>query len=882
PVEPKRDTYLTLKKFLLFSNLGRKILRVPGAIAKPFVQNVKLLKSKNLMKMVMITSVISLAVIAIMLFSPIFLSGTVATTTLTSLLINQNLSLFNVGIMPFIMSSILSNVITNKLKHRFDIIGKYEEVWKKKFGLIGGICISVVMAIMFSTSFTMSPLIIIPLLVSGSLLMRGAAGLIDKYGIGKKRKTGFGMTLFLSIGIVMKVISQVFVAVQNASSPIMPIEWIALAVVLVVLFVAAKMVMNYSRKLVLRAEEKFKDGYLKVKGDYSGTTVIVAVQSFVLMLTWMGTLLSVNFLQALIPGSPAFILISIVLMTIVFIAYQKATFGDKHDQIKSSKFSILPDDVKDINDIKAYLMKNLWKASFLIFPLLLFIAVFPEILCFGILKGAILFGGSGILIACKVIFDFESKKDYELRKEFFKWSKKKRIEKVDVDFKPKEKDVKEIVIPEEKEKENLKAESMKTLNENNQELKNIRDRKREVHERIEKTLKETQKNNELLIGGIINVASIKAQEIMKRDIDLSDKAARGAKFLGSGFIGGTGLGTTFQDPGIPSELYQTQTIINSALQEFQDRDDLSAEEIVERRQLELRLQRVQSRIELYTNHQTSRDLRRELAELRGDLSPLYGDLDLRGAVRVVYPIIRNQLLENQNQEDIRVRIDHIESQLEQRHLELLKISKEEQIHELELTNAEHQAMLELHESGEIELNDNQIEEYNIEIANNEDIIRRLNREIESLDSEIERVEREVELLQQRVDLIEFRNEEVDEYEEVPTLLLELSEDGFGFFTEEETEYLNNVKRLNDQIEEARERGATERVDLLEDELESLDNEFEILGERTRRALINFANNRNISLNENFTQRDLMQNIPLLRELRDEVIELRQDKIETTN
>ncbi|CAL4323841.1 preprotein translocase subunit SecY [Buchnera aphidicola] len=340
-------------------------------------------------------------------------------------------SIFSLGIMPYISSSIIIQLLT-LFSSRLSSIQKEGDFGKKiidKYTRYLTLFISVLQAIGISTTLPNIPLIpdLVPhpgfsfyvisviSLCTGTVFLMWLAELITDYGIGN------GISIIIFIGIISSLPSSIIQIIKQVSESnlsffmLFCIFVFIISVIFLVVFVERsyrKITLNYPKQNRNYNTYVSQSTHLPLKINISGVMPAIFSSSIIIfpvtLLSWFGILNKYDWLFKfsiyLQPGHLLYIIIYSVLIVFFCFFYSNLTFNPRETAENLKRSGAFIPGIRPGEQTSKYISKIMYKITFIGSLYMMFICLVPDFMRV-FMKVPFHFGGTSLLIVVVVIID---------------------------------------------------------------------------------------------------------------------------------------------------------------------------------------------------------------------------------------------------------------------------------------------------------------------------------------------------------------------------------------------------------------------------------------------------------------------------------------------
>jgi preprotein translocase subunit SecY len=347
----------------------------------------------------------------------------------------RNVSIFALGIMPYISASIIFQLLT-AIVPTLQKVAKEGESGRRKIiqwtrFLTIGLCLVQSMIVCSYLQregvagaqkmvleggfwFTLQAMII---LTTGTAFLMWLGEQIDEFGLGN------GMSLIIMIGIasrlplaIEEVAKSFDPAIDSTSSAIGPGELFILMVLFLTMVTSVVYVTEATRRIPMQTPKRTRVGfrqqhYLPLKLNASGVIAIIFAQALMMLPNFLAMVPVqwVNDLVAFIV-SGSFLYMTFYLLLIIFFSYfyTAVLFDPKEHAENFKQYGMFIPGIRPGNDTREYLEKVMTRITFAGAIFIALIAIVPQIIQHHLKVGfrvSDFFGGTGLLIIVGVALD---------------------------------------------------------------------------------------------------------------------------------------------------------------------------------------------------------------------------------------------------------------------------------------------------------------------------------------------------------------------------------------------------------------------------------------------------------------------------------------------
>ncbi|WP_343189883.1 preprotein translocase subunit SecY [Buchnera aphidicola (Astegopteryx bambusae)] len=340
-------------------------------------------------------------------------------------------SIFSLGVMPYISSSIIIQLLTiinpyfKNIKKNGEIgkrkIGKYTKYLSFIFAIIQSICISISLPhIYFFKNLVINPglyfyILCSVSLITGTMFLIWLGELITKYGIGN------GISIIIFLGIISGIPNSIFNIIEKVR--LESFNYLLLIVLFIFMFCVIFFVVfversiykinihhpnvNQRRKLYIA-----KNSYLPLKVNIVGVIPAIFASSVVLfpytIFSWIISFNKNNFLINLLkylqPHSFFYIFAYVSLIIFFCFFYTNLTFNSIEMSENLKKTGSFIKGIRPGYKTSEYIRKIVLKLTFIGAIYMIFVCMIPEFIKY-FFNFNIYFGGTSLLIVVVVIID---------------------------------------------------------------------------------------------------------------------------------------------------------------------------------------------------------------------------------------------------------------------------------------------------------------------------------------------------------------------------------------------------------------------------------------------------------------------------------------------
>ncbi|MCZ7647383.1 MAG: preprotein translocase subunit SecY [Planctomycetota bacterium] len=348
----------------------------------------------------------------------------------------ERVSIFALGIMPYISASIIFQILT-AIVPALQKVSKEGESGRRKINQwtrYSTVALCIFQALIICSTLQNQPaiknqaMVLNPglgfLIQSAIILSAGTAFLmwlgeqIDEFGLGN------GISLIIMVGIISRlpqaleeIVRKFDPAIDSANpAAIGPSELFLLAFLFLVMVTSVVFVTEATRRIPMQTPKRSRMGfrqqhYLPLKLNASGVIAIIFAQALMMLPNFLA-MVNVRWLQELLQffvmGS--YLYMTFYLLLIVFFSYfyTAVIFDPKEHAENFKQYGMFVPGIRPGNDTRAYLETVMNRITFAGAVFIAIIAIVPQIIQSGLKVGFTIsdfFGGTGLLIVVGVALD---------------------------------------------------------------------------------------------------------------------------------------------------------------------------------------------------------------------------------------------------------------------------------------------------------------------------------------------------------------------------------------------------------------------------------------------------------------------------------------------
>lgn len=344
----------------------------------------------------------------------------------------ERMSIFSLGLMPYISASIIIQLITGMFP-KFEKIKKDGEY--TKYIRYSTVILAILQSIGLEIGLVGSNIVkgfyltIILTLVTGAIFLMWLGEQITEKGIGN------GISLIILSGLVAGIPKALgktlYLTKKDESLNIIPILELVILVIITIAIVVViesgqrRIKVNYPRKQIGNKMYASQSSYLPIKVNMAGVIPAIFASSILLFTASLGQWIHKSIIQALSPGQPLYIILFVLAVIFFSFFYTSIVFNSKEVSIKLKKSGAFIPGIRPGEKTAIYIDKVTKRLTLFGAIYITFFSLIPQFL---MVYCNIPFGGTSILIMVVVVMEFISQiQSYLMSNKYEMAMKKSRI-----------------------------------------------------------------------------------------------------------------------------------------------------------------------------------------------------------------------------------------------------------------------------------------------------------------------------------------------------------------------------------------------------------------------------------------------------------------------